>query len=111
MVVLEQEEALARLDLVVSLVRMVSEGHLVTLVAVVILEDQDSLGHPASLASKVLRGSNGDHQAGVVVQVHRASLVRLVMQDSRAIEEDQVYRERLVQRAQLVVLVSMSVSY
>lgn len=111
MVLLDNEEVPALLAPVVSLVRMVSEDHLVHLVNLVSPENQDSPGHLASLASRVLLGSSRDHQASVVVQACRDSLVRLVTRDSRAIEDYQVLGERMVRRAHLVVMVSMSLSY
>jgi len=110
-VLLDNVEVPALLAPVVSLVRMVSEDRLVHLVNLVSLEDQDSPVHLASLASRVLLGSSRDHQASVVVQVCRDSLVHLVTQDSRAIEDHQVFGERLVRRAHLVVSVSMSLGY
>ena len=104
---LEQVEVLALLVPVVSPVNEVREVRLGHLVLMVNLDHQDSQGHPVSLASMVLQGSSLVQQVAVVVQVHRGSLVP---QDPKAAREEQVSREKLIQRAHLVVLVSTSLS-
>jgi len=107
---LEQEEVLVLLAPAVSQVSVDGEDSLDLLGDLVYLDHKDSLDHRVSLAFRDLQDSSVDHRVSVVVQASRDSLVHLVTRDPRAAKEEQVLRERLVQKALLAVLVSTSCS-